>query len=399
MRRVLILFGLLLAGCSATEIDATYGRRRGSPGMESVNGTAVLAHLFEQAGFRVMTWRRLSPKLYEFQTIVWFPDSFQPPTDEQRWFLERWLGEEPGRTLVYVGRDYDATMDYWQKVQPTTPPAQVQEVARRLALAQARFDNRRAAMPKLETNNWFRVRRDAVRRDPRQFTGAWATGLDGSRAEIRLNGRLEIPPRASAEDEVLEGLIGRALHERLLASEGDTVVGRVTWEDAPESQLIFVANGSFLLNLPLVNREHRRLARRLIESCGPPGKVAFIESEEDGPPVYEREPGATAPTGFEAFTVWPLGVILVHLTALGILACVAYFPIFGRPRELPAAATADFGKHIEALGKLLEQTGDTAYARRRIQIYYEQVRRDSAALDRPPHPVPAPPLDPGTRPG
>ena len=70
------------------------------------------------------------------------------------------------------------------------------------------------------------------------------------------------------------------LFERLLASQRETIVGRITWPDAfeenttaPGSQLLFVVNGSFLLNLPLVNHEHRKLAQRLITACGPPGRL------------------------------------------------------------------------------------------------------------------------------
>src|SRR5688500_2241973 len=69
---------IAVSGCKSTELDSTYGRRRGAPGAESVNGTAVLAGMFELAGHRVVTWRRLSPKLEQFQTIVWVPDNFAP---------------------------------------------------------------------------------------------------------------------------------------------------------------------------------------------------------------------------------------------------------------------------------------------------------------------------------
>ena len=40
------------------------------------------------------------------------------------------------------------------------------------------------------------------------------------------------------------------------------------------------------------------------------------------------------------------------LTMLGIIVCLARWPQFGRPRELPAEPAADFGKHVSALGEL-----------------------------------------------
>ena len=114
-------------GCAPTDIASTYGERRGSEGGPSVNGTAVLAGMFEEAGHRVSSWSRLSPKLEECQTIVWFPDDFAPPTVEQRDFLEWWLYNETGRTVVYVGRDFDATPAYWRQILPIAPPEQKME--------------------------------------------------------------------------------------------------------------------------------------------------------------------------------------------------------------------------------------------------------------------------------
>jgi hypothetical protein len=377
---VCLAIWITASGCRPTNIDAVYGRRRGNPGSESVNGTAVLAELFELADHRVVTWRRLSPKLDQFQTIVWFPDDFAAPTQEQRKFLEKWLVDRAGRTLIYVGRDYNAAIAYWQKVQPQAPANQALEVARRLATVQAVHDRDRAEMPQRETCDWFTMRRDAMRQTAGKLSGPWAAGVDGSKCDMELNGRLEIPNEKEKKqwlDRLDEGPLRQPpKYEKLLACDGELAAGRITLTNWNTSQLIFVANGSFLLNLPLVNHEHRKIANHLIVSCGNPGKVAFLESGKGGPPVYDKEPGANSPTGFEVFTVWPLGVILVHLTALGILACVSLFPVFGRPRELTARTSSDFGQHIEALGELLEKTGDREYAVQRLQTYHEHVRRE-----------------------
>src|SRR4029453_17248202 len=87
--------------------------------------------------------------------------------------------------------------------------------------------------------------------------------------------RLDVPPQAekgAADPELPERF------EPLLTSEGDTLAFRVEnnqpsgWGDA---QVIVVANGSWLLNYPLVNHEHRKVAARLVNECGSAGKVAF----------------------------------------------------------------------------------------------------------------------------
>ena len=367
---------LVASGCGdADSIDSTYGVRRGTRGGKSVNGTVVLAEMFEQAGHRVRSWGRLSPILNTRDVIVWFPNDFEPPTPEQRVFLEIWLADRPGRTLIYVGRDYDATIAYWQQAQETVPPSQAREVSRRLAQARADHHSARAKMPSREDCDWFTVRRD---REPRRIgtlAGQWSGAVDAAKTDIQLEGRLDfsrtdVTASFDSTDDIRV--------DALLTSERDVLVGRVSHNDWFTSKLIVVANGSFLLNLPLVNHEHRKLAGRLIDECGPGGKrVVFLESGRGGPRVSDDDPQAKYPTGIEPLTVPPLNVILLHLAALGILFCFSVFPIFGRPRRPESDVTSDFGKHIDALGKLLGLTGDRDYALHRVTHYQQTVRRES----------------------
>lgn len=69
------------------------------------------------------------------------------------------------------------------------------------------------------------------------------------------------------------------------------------------------------------------------------------------------------------FGVFPLSAVLAHLLALTVLWAACRFPIFGPPREEVPDAVGDFGRHIEAVGQLLEWTGDEAYATDRWQQY------------------------------
>jgi hypothetical protein len=62
------------------------------------------------------------------------------------------------------------------------------------------------------------------------------------------------------------------------------------------------------------------------------------------------------------FGAWPLNVILLHLTVVGVIFCFARWPIFGRPRIPPTDAASDFGKHVDALGELLRRSKDRKYA-------------------------------------
>src|SRR5688572_22358598 len=276
---VLIVAGALLAGRRDQQLPTAYGRRRGQEYSRSVNGTAVLADLFKRAGHRVTSFGRLSPKLEEANVIVWFASSFKPPTTEQRDFLEHWLENSPldeERTVVYVGRDYDAALDYWNTIVPHVSPPQADEALRRQAEARAAAEATRAKMPAKEYARWFTAQRDARPRKVEQLGGPWSEGIDAKAADIHLEGRLAVPQaadRASTDPELPDNF------EPLLVSGRDALVTRVIdndWQN--KGQLLVVANGSFLLNYPLVNHEHRKLAARLIDECGTSGRVVFIET-------------------------------------------------------------------------------------------------------------------------
>ena len=376
--RLLAVLAVLVAGCGQQEIEGTYGRRRGADGEASVNGTSVLARMCELAGAKVQSRSYLSPSADNFDVIVWFPDDFKPPSDEPLKFLEEWLYRGRGKTLIYVGRDYDAASDYWQKVLPGVPPEQGVEVLRRLAQARAQHARARSATPDAKDGRWFRVRGDAPRVyvGRRQETtaplrGPWAADgrLQPSELDLVVDARLE-PLKYPPQDDYG----GQLSSEIWLAAGSVPLVWQITnpyWNDGPNNgQIIVVNNGAFLLNLPLVEYEHRKLAGKLIAACGPdPEKVLFLESGAGGVSVHEEEPGASYPTGFEAFTVWPLNAILLHFVFLGLIVLACRWTVFGRPRQLPRPPVSDFGDHVEAVADLLARTQDHAYAQNRLAEY------------------------------
>ncbi len=380
----LLLAGLALAtaGCGSQEIDTVYGKRRGVKGGASVNGTGVLAEMFKSYGHRITTRRYLSPKMDEYDVVVWFPNDFEPPTEEQQKFFEDWLYKDRQRTLIYVGRDYDASIDYWQRVLPDIPPEQAVEALRRQAKARAHHDQLRTAMPAEQDCRWFRVSGNGPIRhvgrgdaDGPELRGPWCEGgeIDPSQIDILLQGRLE-----PLEDPPQSEYGGPLRTKDLLISGEDAIVWKVTNAYWDEGSIVVVNNGSFLLNLPLVEHEHRELAGKLIAECGPSKKkVVFLESGAGGPPVYDEEPGENYPTGFEALTVWPIGAVLLHFVVFGTVLLVSLMAIFGRPGELPRVPVSDFGHHIQALGDLLARTQNHTYAEERLRDYHAKVKGES----------------------
>ncbi len=364
-----------VVGCSRPErVNEVYGKRRSVDGADSVNGVGVLAEMFDQAGWRVSTWKRLSPKLEEATAIVWAPDDFAPPSAEAREWLENWLEQEDGRTLIYIGRDYDAAISYWSDVLPKSPPDQYHETRRRRALAQSAHDEARNDMPEYEYCRWFALRRNGAPRRVTELSGPWSEGVDAAKTNIRVQSVLDV---AYDDKKPADAAAPPAYQEVLLQAGDDVLIQSINEDRWLSSEVLAVTNGSFLLNYPLVNHQHRILASHVIDRCGLPAKVVFLETGPSGPTISNQEAASDYPTGLEMFTVWPLNAILLHVMALGILLLACLYPIFGRPRRLPAAATSDFGRHIAALGELLHQTREIGYASSRLAHYHQFVRRDS----------------------
>ena len=359
---------LVLMGCSQQRVDTTYGRRRGSA-RPSVNGTSVFSEMFRQAGHKVTTWHRLSPRLERSKVIVWTPNSFALPSEKEVDYLETWLAGGTQRTVIYVARDYDASIDYWHTLARQSQGQPFVESRRQLARVQADHALARSYTGKALKCKWFSVESRASFVPVTPNTGSWLPKLDAKKTKIAVAGRMTFPDSKEVKRETLLG-----------SPEGPLLV-RITSESWQQhSQLIVVTNGSMLLNLPLINHEHRKLAGELINSCGPAGRVTFLESDPSGLTISKEDPGAH--TGFEAFTVWPISPILLHLTIGGILYCLMVFPICGKPRELMADAPSDFGKHVRALGELMAQTNDRAAALARVRQYHQLTAETTAVENR-----------------
>lgn len=387
---VLLLFAMLVIGAlvlmykmQGEELDARYGQASGRSAQASVNGVGILAGLFKEHGHRVSSWSRLSPALQKrADTIVWFPSDVQQPSAEARAWLDGWLGAKPGRTLIYVSRDFDAEPGYWAKVVPGAPPELASEFAAEQARATGDFTITRQPLAAKEDWGWFTIDGTLKHRQVITLEGVprWLEGVDPKKTEIELNGRLIPPSRFSELDEVL------------LESEGEPLVwsekyANPNWGSEQYSHLIVVANGSFLLNLPLVNHEHRKLASALVREIGPQQHVVFLETDGD-PEVSDEDPQVSPPSATKLLGIEPFNRILLHLALVGIIFCFARWPIFGRPREEPPAPLSDFGEHISSLGELLSLADNRELAWQRVQ-QYQQIQRPDARAPKPPEP-PAP---------
>jgi hypothetical protein len=318
--------------------------------------------------------------------VVWAPDDFAIPNKETREFFESWLAATPGRTLVYVGRDYDAAWDYWNAMLDEAPAEQRLDVLRSAAEARAEHCRNRVDMPSEEICEWFVTRRDVPGRRVDALGGPWSAGVDAGQTGIWLQGELDIPSRKELDKHWKNNSPAASWTPRyrsLLSSGKDPLVFQMTKDGWGTSRVIVVANGSFLLNLPLVHHQNRYLAGRLIEECQPFERVAFLESQSGGPFVH----GELGLLDDDAIRMRVL--LATHWFLLGAVFCFMVYPIFGRPKTLETETVADFGQHVDALAALLERTGDVQYAMRQVELYRsgqpteKNAARQPATTDKP----------------
>ena len=330
----------------------------------SLNGTGVLARMFQRSGHRVMKWTRLSPKLEQSQVIVWAPDDFSLPREKQTDFLDNWLANEPNRTLIFIGRDFDATTTYWQNQLQQSTNQNAIELRRKLEKAKAAKINSESNWTADRDCRWFRLSKDESSIDA---DIQWADQLD--QTKLTISPAFSIQPKVYRESDESTHSYARLQSEPLVADDANLFATRLTSTDWYNGQIIVVANGSTLLNYPLLNSENRKMAGKLISLCPSGSRVTFLQSGKDG--ILVSESDASSPAIFRAFTVWPINFLMLHFTVLGIIFCFIVFPIFGRPHKLPEEQVSDFGKHVAAVGDLLQICKGNDYVRNSVQQYRE----------------------------
>ena len=364
---------------NAQDLENGYGRARGGNYSRSVSGTASLMQMFRDKGHRVSTWGKLSPRIEEFDTILWFPDDYEPPDLEVVARIEAWLEEgnygwgQDDRTFVYVARDFNAELLYWRAILPNATIENKGTIERKIAQGVNEETSDRGILAPTASCEWFELERLLDEKEVNGLKGRWARGVDGSKVDIRI--------RSTIDHEDLDDDSGEyytpELRTLLESRAGDAIVIEITHEEYwGNGKILIVVNGSFLLNLGLVNQENRKLAMKVVDSCASGSDVLFLESGKGGIQVSNVEAVDDSTRLQDWMQKWPLNFMVYHLLALGFVFMFAFFPIFGRPRELPSEQSSDFGKHIESLGDLVRLTKNQEYAVSQLKYYEENVKRD-----------------------
>ena len=393
---VSILSGLITAISVAQEddIDNTYGEGNKSAGAYSINGTGVFAEMFKDNGSEIYYSRVLGRPTQRADVIVWAPDSFRLPSQEEVQVIEKWLAAKNGRTFIFIGRDYDATMDYWVEVTKDATEDEKIVLALKLADVWGAHQVKRLQIEDGENCGWFRMNASPAVKTIKTLQGNpdWLTGTNNGQFHLRVQGYLEFKALQYNSDSS-----SYYDHDIKLSSDGIPLVTQVTSPSFGDSSLFAVVNGSFLLNVPLVQHEHRKLATKLIQHCRSKDVVCFLESDyndSENVPVVTGDPApALPPSIVTILQTWPFGIILIHLIILGIVYCFFRFPIFGKARKKYKMATtihdmnehrsvSNFGRHIHALGDLMRRAGNERFARNCVAQY--QLRASQGEIYTPP---------------
>lgn len=343
---------LVSSGCG-TRIETSYGTSRST----SVNGTSVLAGLFRARGHEVRVASRLTEELNEWANVIvrFSQTPGPPPKDEADWYMN-WLHDEPGRRLIYVPRDYDATAEYWQHALDQLPANATERTRERIREAKAEVvgwenDLPTPAKTPAPAQLWFTVETPGVSAICKKLSGPWAVGIDPAKVALTRHQTLKTD------------------HKDVLLS-GDDKPLVVEWVAGDEGGVLVLANATFLLNVPLTEPARWPLAERVMSWAeadepihGSPLRVAFVERRN-----VTADP-AGPPSIFDLLWVAPFGRVSTQLLVLGLAACLARAPRLGRARPEPTSDAERPVAHPEAIGWLLAKTRQAGSARSILEQY------------------------------
>jgi hypothetical protein len=347
-----------LSGCGGV-VDTTYGRARS----RSVNGTSIFAGLLRANGHEVRPAIRLTEELHDWaEVIVRFASRpGAPNADETAWYY-MWMRDKPGRTVVYIPRDYDAFQEYWTRVAddlPTDAPLRLRtrvEEERAAAKGESHVSIQPPPHP-TAPGDWFAV--ESASDAPRVCTtlsGPWAAGLDPVDVVLTRNQTIKND--------------GKWRQWPLLFGDDKRLI--VERSNGEGSRILVIANGCFLLNVPITKRAREPLVQHVVEWIGTDfanrsrivsKHVAFIEGSSV---LTERSADSSV---FALLRHDPFGWVIGQFSLLALAASLAAAPRLGRARPEPASGADRPVAHPEALGALLARAGHAREAKLTLDAY------------------------------
>ncbi len=383
----IIAFLALTTGCEFGT-DFTYGKAAD----KSVNGVSVFANLLRERGHSVTRKRRLSKRVEKFDTIFWAPDNTTEPPENVIAWLEHWMSTGDPRVLIFVGRSYDGKLPYYHRKFERSKPGDRENWQREyaeilVADREFNFDWNLGAQP-APTSYWFETEEN-IRLDESKLDGPWAEEIDPNGVSLetstllkplanyndkKLFPKMTIPSESNESDYDQYEWMQEAFREselsvtELLTVDGKPFAFEVSSNGNPGQKLIVISNGSFLLNFPLLEPEHQKLASRVADEIV--GDVAVLESSYQWPRI-----GGAANDPALRWT-WigraPMNYIVPHFLFWGVLYCFVFYPNFGRPKRIQFHPPKAFRSHVQAVASILTRSKERSWAREIIDLWLKR---------------------------
>jgi hypothetical protein len=375
----IVVSAIANVGCSPfnNPLPNTYGKVRKDPG--SINGVSLFAKRLERRGFEVKVRNRISPRMNDFDTVIWFPDTDACPSPRATEAIETWLADGYSqRTFIYVGGQYHADLDYLKAIESAVPIDQKEELLRRQneqRLEQQNNDQQGFVFNPDRTDcDWFE-HEIVPTSSSNELAGSWVKDIPADELP-------EIEYRTLFKPKPLEIDWSQWQQQELLTVDGEPFVTQFLSDSYGQDQLILVNHASFLVNFGIVDPQKSVLADRLIDQITLPqdeddfgsysnNRVLILESGPSDIPV--RDSDFVNKNSWAWIAEKPMRYIVPHALLWGVLFCFVYFPIFGRPKKLERKSTSTFRNHIDAVAKQFARTGNRNHARSVVKHYQESV--------------------------
>ncbi len=379
---------LMSSGCGY-EPDFTYGKSAD----RSINGTSVFANLLRERGHSVTRKKRLTKRIDRYDTLIWAPDNPQLPPENVVAWLEAWLGESSSRVLIFVGRSYDGKVPFHRgmvKVAPLEEREDWQRELNKVVIEEGTIDGWAAVFGTNEEAFWFEEENDLLINSSK-IDGPWAEGVDPEAIELDCDSLLkpmpsynidaDFPELVYQEDAAYnfdywsETFRDNELNvTELLTVDERPFAYEISSEDAPDRKLIIISNGSFLLNYPLTNSEHRKLAAKVADEVK--GDVVFLESSYRWPKIggQANDPALQWTWVGQA----PMNYIVPHFLFWGVLYCFVFFPNFGRPKRIQFHPPKAFRSHVQAVASILGRSQEKNWAREVVDTWLKRNNKNKS---------------------
>lgn len=368
---VVVALAAIASGCSS-EPPSTHGDVLG----DSLNGVSAFVQVLRDRGHTVAARPAVSKSLFwDYDVAILFVDGTGPVDETTAARLEVFLARSGPQSLLFVGRDGDWGADYWRFVADRDD---LEEAKRRRARG-----HRSEADRRLEA--WYDGLPTATAIVPFTETSLVVRG------EASENDALRVIVRAPEDDGSEQAFDGRWPWRRaVMPADGD----RVEWEidgeaflvrstcASEEDTILVIGSDMPLLNAGLVDRGNRRIAEAVVDLLPKGSRVVLFGSAQSGDDGEDESEDAGGL--WKLVSLPPNPWIAAHILLGLVLFCWSRAPIFGRSRVRATGAVRDFGHHVDALGRLLARSDDTATSAALLEEW-ERVGRPglAAAGDRP----------------